>query len=82
MLYSFADNRMALRENPVMTSPATGLRVASILFAIFALAHLIRLIRHIHVTVGTTHVPMWVSVVALIVAGLLCIWLWRLSARG
>jgi hypothetical protein len=73
---------MALRQNRVMSSPATGLRVASIFFAIFALAHIIRLIGHIHVTVGAIHVPMWVSVVALIVAGFLCVWLWRLSARG
>jgi hypothetical protein len=65
-----------------MSSAATGLRVASVLFAIFALAHIIRLIGHIHVTVGAIHIPMWVSVVALIVAGLLCIWLWRLSVRS
>jgi len=56
--------------------------VASILFAVFALAHLIRLIAHVEVAVGAIHVPMWVSMVALIVAGLLCIWFWRLSVRG
>jgi hypothetical protein len=63
-----------------MSSPATGLRVASVLFAIFALGHIIRLIKNLHVMVGAATIPMWVSVVALIVAGFLCIWLWRLSA--
>ena len=72
---------MALRQNDAMSSPATGLRVASILFAIFVLAHAIRLIRHVPVTVGAIHVPMWGSVVALIIAGFLWIWLWRLSTR-
>jgi hypothetical protein len=64
-----------------MSSQATGLRVASVIFAIFAVGHVVRLIRHIHVTVGAIHVPMWVSVVALIVAGFLSIWMWRLSSE-
>jgi hypothetical protein len=65
-----------------MSSPANGLPVASIFFASFALAHIIRLIGHIHVTIGVLHVPMWVSVVALVVAGFLSIWLCRLSVRA
>ncbi|MGH8101212.1 MAG: hypothetical protein ACREIW_07935 [Chthoniobacterales bacterium] len=65
-----------------MSSPATGLRVASVLFAVFAIGHIIRLIGQIQVTVGATQIPMWVSLVALFVAGFLCIWFWRLSARG
>jgi hypothetical protein len=65
-----------------MSSPATGLRVASLLFAIFAIAHIIRLIGQVQVTVDAIQIPMWVSVVALIVAGLLSSWFWRLSARA
>ena len=65
-----------------MNSPATGLRLASLLFAIFAIAHIIRLIGHVQVTVDAIQIPTWVSVVALIVAGLLSIWFWRLSARA
>jgi hypothetical protein len=62
-----------------MNSPRTGLRVASILFAVFALGHLLRLINQAHVTVGTLPIPMGLSWIALIVAFILCIWFWRLS---
>jgi hypothetical protein len=66
-----------------MNSPRTGLRVAGIVFALFALGHLLRLINHAQVTVGTHHISMGVSVVALIIAAGLSIWMWRLSsARG
>ena len=65
-----------------MSSPATGLRLASLLFAIFAIGHIIRLIGHVQVAVDAIQIPMWVSVVALIVAGFLSIWFWRLSARA
>jgi hypothetical protein len=62
-----------------MNSPTTGLRVASVLFGIFAIGHLLRLINHAQVTVGTLTIPMGVSWIALIVAAILCIWMWRLS---
>jgi len=66
-----------------MNSQKTGLRVTSIIFAIFAVGHLLRLIKHSQVTVGTHTIPMGVSWVALIVAAILCIWMWPLSsARG
>ena len=66
-----------------MNSPRTGLRVASIIFALFALGHLLRLIKHAQVIVGSYTIPMGVSWVALIVAIILCIWMWRLaSSRG
>ncbi len=64
-----------------MDSPATGLRVASVIFGIFAIGHLLRLINHAEVTVGTHTIPMGLSWVALIVAVILSIWLWRLSSR-
>ena len=62
-----------------MNSPTTGLRIASVLFGIFAIAHVLRLINHAQVTVGTHTIPMAVSWIALVVAGILCIWFWRLS---
>jgi hypothetical protein len=62
-----------------MNSPTTGLRIASVLFGIFAIAHLFRLITHAQVTVGTHSIPMGVSWIALIIAAILCIWFWRLS---
>jgi uncharacterized membrane protein YecN with MAPEG domain len=65
-----------------MSSQKTGLRVASVVFAIFAIGHLLRLINHSQVTLGTHTIPMGVSWVALIVAALLSIWMWRLSSGG
>jgi hypothetical protein len=65
-----------------VSSPRTGLRVASIIFGIFALGHLVRLINQAQVTVGTLTIPMGVSWIALIVAIILCVWLWRLASRA
>jgi len=62
-----------------MNSPTTGLRVASVIFGIFAIGHLLRLINHAQVTVGSYSIPMGLSWIALIVATILCIWMWRLS---
>jgi len=64
-----------------MNSPRTGLRVASVLFGIFAIGHLLRLINQAQVTVGQYTIPMGLSWIALIVAAILCVWLWRLSSR-
>jgi hypothetical protein len=58
------------------------LRVASVLFGIFAIGHLLRLINRAQVTVGTLTIPMGVSWIALIVAAILCIWFWRLASRS
>jgi len=65
-----------------MNSPQTGLRVASVVFGIFAIGHIARLLKHAQVTIGSIEVPMGLSWVALIVAAVLSIWLWRLSSRG
>lgn len=75
----FADKSGPNHNNRYMNSPTTGLRVASVIFAIVCLAHLLRLITHAVVIIGTYHVPMWPTVLALIVSGLLCMWMWRLS---
>jgi uncharacterized membrane protein YecN with MAPEG domain len=63
-----------------MNSRTVGLRVASVIFGIFAIGHLLRLINQAQVTVGTHTIPMALSWVALIVAVVLCIWLWRLAS--
>jgi hypothetical protein len=63
-----------------MNSPKTGLRVASVFLGIFAIGHLLRLINQVQVNVGTLTIPMGVSWIALIVAAILCVWLWRLAS--
>jgi hypothetical protein len=66
-----------------MSSQSSGLRVASVIFALFAIGHVVRLVEQAQITVATYQIPMWVSVVALIIAAILSIWMWRLSsARG
>jgi hypothetical protein len=64
-----------------MNSPRAGLRVASVLFGIFAIAHILRLIKHAHVMFGSHQIPMGLSWVAVIVAAVLCVWFWQLSSR-
>jgi hypothetical protein len=63
-----------------MNPEKTGLRVASVFFGLFAIAHVFRLINAVPVQVGNHQIPMGVSWVALIIAAILCIWLWRLSS--
>jgi Flp pilus assembly protein TadB len=77
----FDDKDEPPQENISMNSQTLGLRVAGVVFAIFALGHLLRLIKQTEVLVAGNQIPMWVSVVALIVAGGLSLWLWRLSSN-
>jgi hypothetical protein len=51
-----------------------------VIFALFAIGHVVRLVKQAQVTVGTYQVPMWASVVALIIAAILSTWMWRLSS--
>jgi hypothetical protein len=51
-----------------------------VVFAIFAIGHAVRLLRHTQVIVGSHMIPMGLSWVAIIVAAVLCIWMWRLSS--
>jgi hypothetical protein len=66
-----------------MSSQTTGLRVAAIVFGIFALGHAARLYTHAKVVVASYQIPMQVSWIGVIVGGVLCIWLLTLSStRG
>jgi hypothetical protein len=63
-----------------MSSQQMGLRIASLIFGLVAIFHVIRLFRHTAVTVGSHVVPTGLSWAGLIVGAVLCIWMWRLSA--
>jgi hypothetical protein len=58
--------------------------VTGVLFGAVALAHLLRLIYAAPVQIGAQAVPMWISVIGLVIAGGLCIWAFALArgARG
>jgi hypothetical protein len=60
--------------------PAT--LVAVVVFGLVAVAHLLRLVFQTEVLVGGAAVPMWVSVVGLIVAGALALALPREAGPG
>ncbi|MBB3062970.1 MULTISPECIES: hypothetical protein [Microbulbifer] len=65
-----------------MNTPRGGLRVASVLFGLMALGQLWRVFATPEVLVGGAPMPVWPSVLALIILAILCIWLWRLSNRA
>ena len=56
-------------------------RVAAVIFAVVAVAHLARLCMRWDITINGLQVPLWVSGIGLIVPALLAIMLWRESAR-
>ena len=62
-----------------MTSRAFS-RVAAFFFALVALAHAWRAVQDLPATVGATAIPVWVSWVAVAVAGSLSVWGFR--SRG
>ena len=51
--------------------------VSGVVFAVVAIAHLVRAIQQLPVTVGTTVLPVWSSWVAVAVAGSLSVWAFR-----
>jgi len=53
--------------------------VAGTIFGLICLAHLGRLLLRFHVAIGSHAVPLWLNAVGLIITGLLCAWLWKLS---
>jgi hypothetical protein len=58
-----------------------GLRVAALIFGLISLGHLWRAITHLHVQIGRFGVPQWPSIAAVVIFGLLSLWLWRLSTK-
>jgi hypothetical protein len=66
-----------------MNSQRTGLRVASVIFGLICLVHIWRLVfSHFTVQIGSHQLPLWGSVVAVIVTGGLSIWMCRLSSAA
>ncbi len=51
--------------------------IAAVMLALVALAHLVRFLFKVEATIGGVAVPMWVSVLATVVAGGVALQLWR-----
>jgi hypothetical protein len=54
----------------------TGSLLAIIVFTIVAVAHLLRLVDGTQIVVGSTTIPMWVSVPGALLPGLIVVLLW------
>jgi len=66
----------------VMNSPTVGLRVASILFAVMCVAQVMRLVMRPEVLVAGHALPLWPSMLAVIVLGAMSVWLWTLGRHA
>ncbi len=55
--------------------------VSGFLFAVIALAHVFRLVAQVPWQVASSQIPYWVSALAVLVAGGLAIWAFRLARR-
>jgi hypothetical protein len=62
-----------------MNSPITGLRVASIVFSLMAIAQLARIVIRPEVLVAGYPMPLWPSVLALFILSGLSGWMWKLA---
>jgi hypothetical protein len=62
-----------------MNSQITGLRVASVVFGLMAIAQLGRLLIRPEVVVAGYSMPLWPSVLALVILGGLSLWMWKLA---
>jgi hypothetical protein len=65
-----------------MHAQALGLRVASIIFGLMSLAQVLRLAIRPEVQVAGYAVPLWPSVLAVLVLGGLSLWMGRLARRA
>jgi hypothetical protein len=62
-----------------MNSPIFGLRVAGIVFGLLSLGQLARLVIQPQVLVAGYEMPLWPSVLALVILGGLTFWMWKLA---
>ena len=53
--------------------------ISGVVFGLIALGHGIRAALQVSVQLGGTSIPIWVSWVAVVVAGALCVWAFRSS---
>jgi len=64
-----------------MNSPAVGLRVASLVFGVMCLAHVLRIITRFQLILGGYSVARKFSAIAVLITGALCVWLWVLASK-
>ena len=57
-------------------------KIAALIFLLVATLHLLRLVRGVHFMIGSHEIPMWVSVVGVIVPAILSWGVWKESKAG
>ena len=62
-----------------MNTPQNGLRVAGTIFGLVSLGHLLRMLLHFQLLIGSHPVPLWMNALAFLVTGALAWWFWQLS---
>lgn len=62
-----------------MKSPYFGLRVAAVVFGLMGLAQLMRLAFQPEILVAGHTMPLWPSMLAIVILGGLAYWMWNLS---
>ena len=65
-----------------MKPQACGLRVASVVFGLVCLAHIVRLLTGTEVVIGSYRLGPVLSVIAIIVSGALSLWLGRMACSA
>lgn len=65
-----------------MNSQIIGLRVAGTIFGLMGLGQLGRLIIRPEILVAGHQMPLWPSVVALLIVGAMSCWMWKLSCSA
>jgi hypothetical protein len=53
--------------------------ISGVVLGLIALGHGIRAVMQVPAQLGTTPIPIWLSWVAVVVAGVLCVWAFRSS---
>ena len=71
--------KFAIEGGFMHTDPKMPLMVAGIIFSLFALLHVLRLVMGWGLIIGTFSVPLWWSGVGLIIAALLAFWMFKSS---
>jgi len=51
--------------------------ISGVVFGLIALGHGVRAVMQVPAELGSTPIPIWVSWVAVVVAGALCVWAFR-----
>ncbi len=59
----------------------TGTLLTMIFLVVFSVLHLLRLLFGVTIVIGGTTVPLWASILAFLVAGILAVMLWREGKR-